>query len=661
MLRSLPSRLLAYLLVILLIVLGTGIVISPAAEAPAEEPQEEQPEDRFEEDRIELRLKGSLEEGIEEEAANPEPTNQSSTYEIEEVEEYWAMPDGANLPVSVFYPVTEEEDEGFPAIIFVHPWVCDKLLFEELAKDYASRGYVGVSYTVRGWYDAEGQINCMDPELELRDLSHIITLVSQDERFPVLWDDKGPVVGVTGYSMGGCHTFLIAPRKNPRPGDPGDQRVRAVVPMHGGADLLYSIYPNNAVKMLWGSILLIVSYIGNPAGFFMHLLDIVTNEDTQGWDKLYELIDAMWGMFPLIGDVTPDLAWIYGTAMQRREEDEDKAKQYFKVRSARYWCDEEFDGVVEHPITAPMLIVAGWNDDIFYANEGLRVLSSCMDAPGRMIITDHGHIGGMGGNFFVDLPENPESEWVNEQVERWFDYHLKGIDNDVDEDPAVVYYRHHDPDNYGEAFAYPLPGTQQVSMYMSDGAGGQADLSTESPQGWLNWPDILINMGVTGAVSLFYFQDVTEMVGGETMDIPTRIKLFEIPFTECDFITEPLEEDITIMGAPMLELYYQSQQRFAQLSPFLYEVTPGGEEILVSRGWYEGQKLEAWEMADTAEQPIEMQACYHRFPAGSRIKLELATADLAMTWPYWGFNIILLHHSSQAPSRIILPMVPNEN
>jgi predicted acyl esterase len=275
-----------------------------------------------------------------------------------------------------------------------------------------------------------------------------------------------------------------------------------------------------------------------------------------------------------------------------------------------------------------------------------------------MIITNHGHIGGMGSNFFVELPENPEAEWINEEVERWFDCYLKGIDNGVDEDPEVVYYRHHDPDNYGEAYEYPLPGTQQVSLYMNDGAGGGANLSTQSPQGGFSWPDIMINIGITGSVSLFYFQDITEMVGGETMDIPTRMKLFEIPFTECDFITEPLQEDVTIMGAPMLELYYQSVQRFAQLSPFLYEVTPEGEEILVSRGWYEGQKLEAWEMVNTAEEPIEMQACYHRFPAGSRIKLELATADLAMTWPVWGFNMIFLHHNNQAPSRIILPTVP---
>ena len=52
-----------------------------------------------------------------------------------------------------------------------------------------------------------------------------------------------------------------------------------------------------------------------------------------------------------------------------------------------------------------------------------------------------------------------------------------------------------------------------------------------------------------------------------------------------------------------------------------------------------------------------MQAVYHRFQAGSRIKLELATADMLMTWPLWEFNLILLPHGDTAPSRVILPVI----
>ena len=116
-----------------------------------------------------------------------------------------------------------------------------------------------------------------------------------------------------------------------------------------------------------------------------------------------------------------------------------------------------------------------------------------------------------------------------------------------------------------------------------------------------------------------------------------------------------------MMGAPLLELYYQSLRPFAQMTPFLYEVTPEGKEVLISRGYFEGYNESAWTMTDTEDRRIEMQANYHSFPAGSRIKLEFTTADLPMAWPCWEFNAILLHHNSNAPSRIVLPVVPNTN
>ncbi len=584
-----------------------------------------------------------------------------SPLEVARVDEQWSMEDGVRLPVSVFYPVREHGGgapfQDYPAIIFVHPWDCDKLIFEKTAEEYAADGYVCVTFTMRGWYGAEGQIGCMDPEKEIRDVRHIITLLSEDQRFPVLWDDKGPVVGITGYSMGGCTSFLAAPRKDPRPGDPGDPRIRAVVPMHGGADLEFSILPNGAAKALWGVFLTAGAYIGNISGLMMHVLDIAQKSDLNPLQKLQAALDAFWKAMPPVNDVTDMLVWITGAAMERRVEDVEKGRRYLRERSARYWCDEEYDGVVEHPITAPTLILAGWNDDIFYANEGLRIFSTAMDAPARMIITNHGHIGGMGGNFFIDLPESPEYRWISEQIKAWFDRFLKGVDNGADREPRLVFYRDRDPENYGQADRYPLPGTKPASYYLNT-SGGNLLLSKNKPRGAADF-ELLVNMGITGSLSLPYYQDVPNMVGGETMQVPSRIKLLGIPLTERCYLSQPLTRDLTIMGAPQLELYYKSSQPFTQLIPWIYEVAPDGTETLVSRGYYEGYNPEVWSMCDTAERPVEMQACYHRFPKGSRIKLEISTADLLMTWPYFGLTLIQLQRNRAAASRLILPVVPN--
>ena len=631
MLRSRSFKLLVVLTLVFLLVLGFGTVLAPASGGSP--------------GRSAMHLETPP-------ASEPAPAG------IERVDERWTMQDGITLPVSVLYPPGEGSVVAYPVIVFIHPWDCDKTFFEEKAKEYAAEGYVCVLYTVRGWYDAEGQIACMDPAYEIHDLSEIITLVSEDERFPVLWDEKGPVVGVAGYSMGGCISFLIAPRKDPRPGDPGDPRVRAVVPMHGGSDILFSIMPNGAAKALWGVFLVGFSYAGNLAGFMMSAISLYLRTDLGAWQKLYGIINAFWKIAPGFNNVTPMLMWATGTAMERRMSDIEAARQYLRERSARYWCDEEYDGVVEHPITAPTLILAGWNDDIFYANEGLRTFSTCMDAPARMIITNHGHIGGIGDNSFIPFPGTPEFAWLSEQVEMWFDHYLKGEDNGVENAPRLSFYRDRAPADYGEADAYPLPGTVPSSLYLgASGAGGK--LTPSAPRSGEPQADLLINIGITGSVSLPYYQDVTEMLGGETMKIPTKLDFLEIPFTERSYITAPLAEDVTIMGVPKMEYYYQCSAQFTQLIPWVYEVAPDGTETLISRGFYEGYNPSTWTICSTAGEPVEMQACYHRFPKGSRIKLEISTADLLMTWPHFGLAFIQLFHRPGAASRLILPTVPN--
>jgi len=588
----------------------------------------------------------------------------SSTYEVARITEDWTMWDGITLPVAVYYPAEPAAGETFPAILVVHGWTMDKAMSEWAAEYYASRGYIALAFTARGWFGAGGEVGCMDPEHEMKDVSHIIDLLAQDERFPLLLDEKGPVVGITGASMGGCFSYLMASRKDPRPGDPGDERIQAVIPMHGSFDLQFSLYPNDVLKLFWVTGLLGMTYMGELSGFMLNMLAISMDERSDGWQKMYAIIDAMWKLIPPVTSLNDDLPYVYGIAMQRRVEDEEFARNWLKQRSARYWCDEEYDGVVEHPITAPILILAGWNDDLFYANEGLMAYSYT-EAPRRIIITNHGHLGCYPGPYPVEGLGSPESAWVMEQVDRWFDRFLKGIENGVEDEAPVAFYRDCSPEDYGEAEAYPLPDTEQVSLYMGGrGTNGCGKLTTAAPGASFGY-DFLMNIGLTGSISLFYFQDAPQLMGGEVMDIPRKMELLELPFTEIGYLSEPLEEDVTIMGPPLFEPYYRSSSVFGQLIPWLYEVTPEGEEILISRGFYEGHNYEGLEDASkvwklmSPQVPVEMQACYHRFQEGSRIKLEISTADLITCWPHWGFSFIFLQRHAGAASRVILPVVPN--
>jgi putative CocE/NonD family hydrolase len=452
--------------------------------------------------------------------------------------------------------------------------------------------------------------------------------------------------------MGGCFSYLKAPRKNPLPGDPGDARIRAVVPMHGSFDMLFSLYPNGLLKFFWTTALLTAGYMGNFSGLLMNVLYTAINQELTGLQKLYAVLNVLLKMTSIITKVSDRLAYIYGIVMERRKAEVEYARQYLKVRSARYWCDQEYDGVVEHPITAPILILAGWNDDLFNPNEGLMAYQYA-EGPKRIIMTSHGHLGCYPGPYPVPAMGSPDGPYLMKQVDMWFDRFLKGVNNGVDTGPPVTFYKGGAPTNFAQAAAYPMPGTGQVSYYL----GGMGTLRTSKPV-VSSGSDFLMNIGITGSLSLFYFQDAPQLMGGQTMDIPCRVDLGKIPLTETGFTSGALKQDTTIMGVPRFEAFYKSSSDCTQLVPWLYEVTPDGKETLVSRGWFEGYNKKPGTLMST-NGPVEMQACYHRFKAGSRIRLKVGTADLISCWPHWAPDFIHLQRRAGAASRVILPVVPN--
>lgn len=382
------------------------------------------------------------------------------------------------------------------------------------------------------------------------------------------------------------------------------------------------------------------------------MLSIIMNRDLNVLQKVSSLIALLGNWQSLFNRVTPDLARIYAIATQRQEAYEDEAKMYMKKRSTRWWCDEEFDGKVEHPITAPMLIVTGWKDDLFVPNEGLGVFNSTIAAPKKIIIENHGHAGGFELPF-SQLPKDPEKVWISQKVEKWFDHFFKGANNGVESEPAISYYRDWDPKDFGTSAQWPPAGTQDVSYYLGGGTGfRQGSLSKEAATA--SPPGLLVNTGFCGSISMPYFSDATELVGWQNLNLPENMDVINMPFQCYSYLSEPMPNDVVIDGTPRLSLSCQSSSQFTQLNPRLYEVSPDGKRTFITRGWYEGHGKRYWTGISTADNPVEMVACCHKVKAGDR--LELRTSDMTQTWPLWGLSFIDMLHDAPAPSSIILPM-----
>src|SRR3954465_425720 len=84
-------------------------------------------------------------------------------------------------------------------------------------------------------------------------------------------------------------------------------------------------------------------------------------------------------------------------------------------------------------LTTPTFLIGGWMDE--YVMAALRMLERCTNAPRRALIGNWGH----------DTPEEaypgPNVDWMHEMV-RFFDHWLKGVDNGVMDEPALLAFRH---------------------------------------------------------------------------------------------------------------------------------------------------------------------------------------------------------------------------
>jgi hypothetical protein len=125
----------------------------------------------------------------------------------------------------------------------------------------------------------------------------------------------------------------------------------------------------------------------------------------------------------------------------------------------------------------------------------------------------------------------------------------------------------------------------------------------------------------------------------------------------CD-VTEPLDEEVEILGHPHVEVTVRSSVPVAYLSAKLCDAFPDGTSALVSRGILNlthresDSEPEPLEPSKTYTVKIELDATAWIFEEGHHIRLDLAPSDWPSSWapPLPGTLTIDL-----AESRLVLP------
>ena len=109
-------------------------------------------------------------------------------------------------------------------------------------------GYNVVTWDPRGEFASGGTLQLDSPEFEARDVSAIIDWVTQQPATKFPTNSTDPLIGMVGGSYGGGIQWVTAAT---------DPRVDAIVPVISWNTLNSSLYPNQAFKTAWSTLLLL--------------------------------------------------------------------------------------------------------------------------------------------------------------------------------------------------------------------------------------------------------------------------------------------------------------------------------------------------------------------------------------------------------------------
>ena len=274
-------------------------------------------------------------------------------------------------------------------------------------------------------------------------------------------------------------------------------------------------------------------------------------------------------------------------------------------------------------ITAATLVVGGWNDA--YSNAVPRLMRN-LRVPRKAIIGPWAH---KYPHFAIP---GPRIGFLQEML-RWWDQHIKGINTGVINDPD---YRVYVMDAYKPgSLPQHLAGRWISESYWGFGnvenkvwhltdqgiapeAGKEQSFMLTSPQ----------TIGFDGGEYCIIWMG-PEFAGDQGKDDAGSLT----------FDTPSLTDDMELVGQPMLELSFSVNKPVAHIAVRLNDVWPSGE---VSRITYHLQNLC---MRDSREYPtplepgkrykmkIKLDDVAWRVPKGHKLRIAISTSYFPMMWP----------------------------
>lgn len=337
-----------------------------------------------------------------------------------------------------------------------------------------------------------------------------------------------------------------------------------------------------------------------------------------------------------------------------------------------YWeTESQFVGV--DAIDIPVLQITGWYDgsitgelemyELLGANPAARqnqyLVIGPWDHSGTRVPTRRLGLRHFGAQSMLD---------INDLHLRWFDHWLKGHESWTGDEPRVRTYTM-GAETWVDRESWPVR-TRELALHLR--TGGMLD--TSGP-------------GVDERADRYTYdpEDPTPSApqAGEVAWGSGVLDHHDHGFVESRsdvlvYTTEPFADDITVTGAPVLELYAASSAPDTDFAAVLSEVTADGTSIIVAEGLvrtsyrHAGRRRDLVAPGETEMYRIELNATSLRVPAGHRLRLTISSA----LFPAYDRNPNTgaapgddeemcvadqtIRHDSAHPSRLLLPVEPAE-
>ncbi|MFE6775456.1 CocE/NonD family hydrolase [Streptomyces sp. NPDC057702] len=554
------------------------------------------------------------------------------------------MSDGVRLSAHVWRPVSSE-DEPVPAILEYIPYRKRDLtsVRDSVHHPYlAGHGYACVRVDLRGTGDSEGVLRDEYLEREQADAEEVLAWLAERP-----WCDG--TTGMMGLSWGAFAALQVAARQPPS--------LRAIV---------------------------ISSFTDDRYADDMHYMGGALLSDS--------LAEA--GTMFAYGTCPPDPAVVGERWREMWHERLDNTEPWVlewlrHQRRDAYWqrasvCEDY------QAVRCPVLASSGWADG--YSNAVTRLLAN-LDVPRKGLIGPWSHT-------FPHLGEPGPAIGYLQEVVRWWDRWLKGIENGVMDGPmlrtwmqdtvppSTAYAQR--PGRWIAEPSWPSPHVHQVTHPLTRhrlGAPREAPEDTgrltRDPAGRGAGPVADASVSAVAEAGPAVAADEAGRPGepGEAMTVrsPLSVGQFagkwasynappDLPYDQREedggslvFDTDQLTERVEILGSPTVELDLTVSEPVAQVAARISDVAPDGSATRVTYGILNIGRGDGTEDPAPLEPGrryravVQLNGVAQAFPPGHRIRLSLSTSYWPLAWPPPRPVLLSVHEGT---SSLTLPVRP---